>query len=69
VYALEKKPRVGQYLSVTFSQRGGGERVQHAIYRLFGATIYTLKKRFKGKEYKEVGDPADRKFILSIVKV
>jgi len=69
VYALEKKPRVGQYMTVTFSQKGGGERVHYAIYKLFKAAVFTLGKRLKAKEYKEVGDPVDRKFILSIAKV
>jgi len=59
------KPKVGQFLSTTFSQRGGGERVQHALFKLFGAKVYTIKKRLRGKEYKEIGDELARK-IMSI---
>ena len=65
----KRKPKVGQFLSVTFSERGGGERVQSSLYRLFKASIYTLKKTLKGKEYKEVGSERDKKLLMHLTKV
>jgi len=66
---MERKYRVGQFLTTTFSQRGGGERVQKALYKLFGATVYVLKKNLIGKEYKEVGDEKDRRLMAVLTKV
>jgi len=60
--------KVGQFLSTTFSQRGGGERVQYALYKLFGAKIYNFKKRLKGKEYKEIGDEVAKKIMNILPK-
>jgi len=66
---MEKKPKVGQYLSVTFSQRGGGERVQHSLYKLFKAYVFTLKKSIKGREYKKVGTEEDQRLMSVLSKV
>lgn len=62
------KPKIGQYLTTTFGARGGGERVQRSLFKLFGATVYTIKKRLKGKEFKEIGSEKDRKIMMRITK-
>lgn len=62
------RPKIGQFLATTFSQRGGGERVQHALFKLFGATVYVMRKRLRGKEYKEVGSEDDKRLMMRIAK-
>jgi len=59
----KRKLKVGQFLSSTFAERGGGERVQHSLFKLFNAAVYTIKKNLVGKEYKEVGKESDRKLL------
>ena len=66
---MAKKLKVGQFLTVTFSERGGGERVQSSLFKLFKASVYTLKRNLPGKEWKEVGSERDRKLMMLYLKV
>ena len=60
--------KVGQFLTTTFGARGGGERVQRSLFKLFGATVYTIKKRLRGKEFKEVGKEVDKVVLMTLTK-
>lgn len=56
----KKDSEVAQFVASSFSERGGGQRVMHALYKSFGATVYTFAQRVKGEELEEIGSDADR---------
>ncbi len=60
--------KVCQFLSVTFSEKGGGERVQEAIFKTLKAKLYTFKKRIRSPAIEQVGAEHITRFMLSASK-
>ena len=56
-------------MTTTWSERGGGERVQEALWKTLKAKVYTFTKRISGKEIKEIGDSATRVICVGSAKV
>lgn len=55
--------KICQFLTVTWHERGGGERVQEALWKTLKAKVYTFKKRIKGKEIEEIGNSVTRTLV------
>jgi len=50
-------------------ERGGGERVQEALWRVLRAKVYTYAKRVNGKEIKQIGDSVTRVVCAASAKI
>jgi len=61
--------KVCQFLTTTWSERGGGERVQEALWRVLRAKVYTYSKRVNGKEIKQIGDSVTRVVCAASAKI
>lgn len=60
---------VCQFITKTFQERGGGERVMEAIYKTLKAKVYTFNKRLHGEEIEEVGNNITRTAAGATVKL
>ncbi len=58
--SVERSLKVCQFLTATWMERGGGERVQEALWKALKAKVYTYVKRISRKEIKQVGDSVTR---------
>ena len=61
--------KVCQFVTTTWMERGGGERVQEALWRTLRAKVYTYSKRVSGKEIKQVGDSVTRVVCAASAKI
>jgi len=66
---MERSLKVCQFLTTTWMERGGGERVQEALWKALRAKVYTYAKRVSGKEIKQVGDSVTRVLCSVTVKL
>jgi len=66
---MKNDVKVGQFMSTTFNDQGGGERVMNSIFKALGARLYTFSKKNTNEEIIEIGNTEDKRFINLLTKI